>query len=353
MTQNKTLSVILRFHDPQRLASLDEALFSIALQTWTEIEVVVALQSDDEALRQQVLELIARQPWLCAPQVQALLVPVAPGVDGRSLLLNEGIRQARGRYLAFLDDDDCIYQHCYATLIAQLEAGGAAVATGGCRVAVTRSVGGYPYIINKNRPYSWGRTREDLFRDNFLPIHSYVIDRARVAAADLWFDETLSMLEDYDFLLRLATKSRFDFTQRGVPVCEYRHHQGNTIQQDEQGATVITPRVREAREVIRQRKEAMTITLPINELVELVQGMPFDTEGVSLNSAEERSRFLLTQLSEQNQLLLTQLTKQNRFLNKLVDRFYQRLYQNPPLLAASVKCLRGLKRMRRMWHKPG
>src|SRR5205085_12261957 len=139
----------------------------------------------DDELVAAVREIIERQPWPAAPRYQILTVAVPPGVDGRSTLLTRGIERASGRYLAFLDDDDLVYQHGYTTLVAQLKAGGCAVAVGGCRMAKIKEVGGSWFVETKETPFTWGRTRNDLLRDNFIPIHSYVIDRARVEPRDL------------------------------------------------------------------------------------------------------------------------------------------------------------------------
>lgn len=325
MLDNNIISVIMRFHDPARLALIDEALFSVAVQTWPHTEVVIVIQNGTPDLAARLTKLIELMPWLDAPRFQVITVPIPPGVDGRSTLLNRGVAHASGRYLAFLDDDDYVYQHAYQRLIESLQQSGAALAAGGCRVARTNKGKDHRYTFRKSAPFKWGQTREDLFIDNFLPIHSYVIDRARVRAEDLHFDDQLSLLEDYEFLLRLAVKYPFDLSQLGSPVCEYRYHEENSLQHDQQGEPLPTPVLLQARLELEARKDQLTITLPIKELTRLRQ------QAVPTSPLNE-------------ELLIELLTKQQRSLNKLVDKVYHAAHQRSRLLALLVRSTRTLRR---------
>ena len=61
----------------------------------------------------------------------------------------------------------------------------------------------------------------DLFRANFCPLHSYVLDRSRIDPWDLAFDPTLSWEEDYDLLLRICAKYPSDFSLVTTQIGEY------------------------------------------------------------------------------------------------------------------------------------
>lgn len=315
------LTVILRFHNPDRLVLLDEAIFSLAIQDWPDIEIIVVIQNGDLELKQKVIALIERQPWIGTPRFQVLLAPIQAGVDGRSTLLNLGMAAARGRYLAFLDDDDYVYQHGYRSLIGALRNSKAVIAAGGCRVALTRRGHDHWYTVKKRSPYEWGNSREDLFTDNFIPIHSYVIDRSRADSVDLRFDDLYPPLEDYEFLLRMAVKYPFDFSKHGLPVCEYRFHEDNSLQYDQMGEPVISPKILRAKQLIAARKESLTVTYPLHELLALRQ-----------RPAKEPT--------VNQDLLIELLTKQNRSLNKLVDRIYEYVHRRRRLISMSVKCTR-------------
>lgn len=264
---NKTLSVIIRFHKKERLVFLEEAIFSLAIQDWHDLEVVVVLQNGTDELRQAVIEIINRQPWPREPRYKVLLVPIAPGVDGRSTLMNQGMTNAEGRYLAFLDDDDFVYQHGYATLIGQLVSGGQAVAVGGCRRANIQRENDHWFVQSKDDFFAWGRSRLDLFHDNFVPIHSYVIDRFRLGSFKLYFDDACPPLEDYDFLLRLFNTVEPDFTQLNVPVCEYRIRLdgSNSLAYVSDAPPEIVARQKQAQELVKARKRQIIQNLPADQ----------------------------------------------------------------------------------------
>jgi hypothetical protein len=219
---NSTLSVIVRFHQKERLSFLEEALFSLALQSWADLEPIIVLQNGTDELEQVILDMLDHQPWQQSPKYKIVTVQIPEGTDGRSILLNRGIEAATGRYLSFLDDDDCVYHDGYTTLIRQLIGGDRAVAVGGCRRAQIGYESEHWFTHKKDNFFSWGNSLSDLFTENFVPIHSYVIDRARVGDSELRFDESFTLLEDYDFILRLFAAHEPDFTRLDKPVCEYR-----------------------------------------------------------------------------------------------------------------------------------
>jgi len=273
------LSVVIRFHNKERLPFLDQALFSLAIQYWHDLETIVVIQNGTDEMKDAVIDLIERQPWPTPPRYKVLSCEIPEGVDGRSSLLNYGVSNASGRYLAFLDDDDVVYQHGYTVLIRQLIAGGCAIAMGGCRTARNEYKAGHWFVKIKESPFTYGRTRLDLFTRNFVPIHSYVIDRARTGTFDLWFDDELPPVEDYDFLLRLCAAFEPDFSKLDTPVCEYRFHGANSTPYDVAGtglAGVPGPSLDKALRSmakVDERKKQYTCSLPVSELAELTEAL--------------------------------------------------------------------------------
>ena len=320
---NETLSTIIRFHKRERLGLLEEALFSLSLQSWHDHETVIAIQNGDDDIVRDIREIVNRQPWPADPRYKILSVEIPPGVDGRSTLLTRGIAQAAGRYLAFLDDDDLVYQHGYTTLLQQLKESRCAIAVGGCRTAKVQNVAQSWYVQTKETPFAWGRTRYDLLRDNFIPIHSYVIDRSRVDPGDLYFDDTLTLLEDYDFLLRLCAKYEFDFSKLETPVCEYRIHGLNSIPYAADAAQEVRTSLLHAQQLINERKKRLQCSLPVSEVVELLQKVIEREEQLRQKTAE--SEYL------QWKLVVMEEEKRKRLLVRLVYRIYNFFSRAPRL----------------------
>ena len=270
-SHNNTLSVIMRCHREERISFLDEALFSLAIQYWQNLEVLIILQNGTKKFIFEVKKLLEKQPFQKSCKYQIHNVRVSPGFDGRSTLLNYGIKNATGRYLAFLDDDDVVYQHGYNVLIEQLSLGNSAIAVGGCRTARVKKDFGNWYIQTKEKPFTWGRNRFDLLKDNFIPIHSYVIDRARVDSCDLYFDDDLPPLEDYDFLLRLNSKYDFDFSKLDTFVCEYRLHENNSLPvYSQDSSTDLIDKYTKAFQLISERKKTIFFNISVSELSDLL-----------------------------------------------------------------------------------
>jgi len=294
---NTRLSVIVRFHQEARLPFLDEAVFSLAIQDWDDVEVIIVLQNGTEKLRQAVESIIHQQPWPGSPQYKIIIVPIAEGIDGRSTLLNKGIEHATGRFLAFLDDDDYVYHHGYETLIRQLMNGESAMAVGGCRRALMEPNDNHWFVQTKDHFFAWGRTRLDLFRENFIPIHSYVIDRSRLGDFKLYFDDDLPPLEDYDFLLRLCAEFEPDFSQFETPVCEYRIRLdgSNSLAYVPDAPPHVVAAQKRAQRLIKERKETLIRNMPAADLVKLKEGL---LESVSERHADGHQTGCVQEIDE-------------------------------------------------------
>lgn len=319
-TYNKTITTVIRFSMRERLIFLDEALFSLAIQFWPELETVIVVQNGDDELARKIEELIKQQPWPAPPRYKICSVKIPDGVDGRSALLNRGIKEAGGRFLAFLDDDDVVYQHGYATLIQQLMSGGHAIAVGGCRRAKIAHETDHWFVRVKDNPFAWGKSKYDLFRTNFVPIHSYVIDRSRIGEFELYVDESLSKHEDYDFLIRFCATFEPDFAKLDTPVCEYRIRQdgSNTVLDGHAG---LSPELHaaweESERFVDKRKKALLAKISVSELVELKEGLlKFEEQTLAM---QQQSLVLQQQLRVYQQ---EKILEQNRFLNTVARKTY-------------------------------
>lgn len=222
MSPTHVLDVLIRLHTTERLTELGRCLFSLVCQDYAPLHVVLVTQRFDEAQLGRVRAFVA--PYAGYNRLVRLEVvnradPLPK--DARSALLNAGLQACHGRYLAFLDYDDVIYERAYTTLTRALENHRVAVAFGNIHARICQAQDDL-LLTRQRRPlFSAGRGALDLFRDNHCPIHSFVIDRSRVDDRDLWFDESLTRLEDYDFLLRLCAKYASCFVNKNTFVGDY------------------------------------------------------------------------------------------------------------------------------------
>ncbi len=228
------LDVIVRFHSVARLPELERCLLSLVGQSTRPLAIHIVTQrftEADTAAVQALLDLFAR----IDPSVPiAILNYVQPEpADARSSLINLGFGAAQGRYVALLDYDDVTAPHGYARLIADLQSTGAAISFG--KVMAARLVVDGPIILTRTRDDIYSGTGVvAMFRQNFCPIHSFVIDRTRIDPALLHFDPVRRVDEDYDFLIRLCAAYPSSFAQKEYVVGYYGL-------KDDGSNTVMTP----------------------------------------------------------------------------------------------------------------
>lgn len=215
------LDVVVRFHDIERIGELDRCIFSLVCQSYRPLRINVMTQRfSPEAIAR--LE-DALQPLLeiGAPlDFRVLNYSEPEPLDARSALINAAITLTDGQYLAFLDYDDVIYAEGYEALVTQLRESGDAIAFA-CVASKFVSVDPYVSITLEKKLHYRGNGAIDLFFDNFCPLHSYMLDRSKVDSADIYFDESLSVLEDYDFLLRICSRYRSNFVLKDFVIGDY------------------------------------------------------------------------------------------------------------------------------------
>jgi len=205
------IDCIVRLHDPSRLLELQRCIFSLVGQNQGLLRVILVTQrfSLDELHRvRSVLEPVLAIPD--APTLEIRNWNSAVPRDARTELLNLGLEAATGRYLAFLDYDDTLFPEAYEILLRRLRSSGAGVAFASVRPVKADMFLHFVHVKAHKAPYA-GKGVTDLFRGNFCPIHSYLIDRWKVPSDILRFDTALSWEEDYDFLLRLCASVSADF----------------------------------------------------------------------------------------------------------------------------------------------
>jgi glycosyltransferase involved in cell wall biosynthesis len=202
-TARPFLSVLLRTQG-RRLEPLKDALLCLAAQTDEDFEVIVlqhdAFPEDAEDTRGAV----DSQPASFAARITVL--PITGGT--RAKPLNDGIRAARGQYIAVYDDDDLVM----ANWVEEFHAA-AAIAPGQLLRAIVANQRVtpelWPHDQDGFRTGSWPAAEYPPQFDqlqhllvNHSPFMSWAFPRGLFYSYGLRFDEELTVCEDWDMILR-------------------------------------------------------------------------------------------------------------------------------------------------------
>lgn len=168
--------------------TLEEALASIALQTYPFIEIVVVQALPDH-------------PSL-PTQAGGFPVVAAGGKRrlGRAAAANVGLSAASGALLGFLDDDDWLYPEHVSLLAAALRKEPLA-ALAYADVECLRAEDG-ERLYRFAEPFDPVR----LLCENYLPIHASLF-RSALVKEGASFDESLDVYEDWDFWVQILEKN--------------------------------------------------------------------------------------------------------------------------------------------------
>ena len=193
-----------------RAGVLREAIESVRAQTYQAWELVIfddGSTDDTEALVQRFQKEDPRIRYRKQSH---------QGVSGVANIRNLGLREARGRFMAFLDDDDVWFPRKLETEVAYLEQH-PEMAFVYTPVHVVGMEGHY----QKTRPVSLSASYADLFDGCFVQISSVVARKESLLAAG-GFDGSLESSRDYDLWLKVARRQPFGYVEE--PLGLYRCH---------------------------------------------------------------------------------------------------------------------------------
>jgi len=204
--QQDLVSVIVRTHSPDRTHLLEETIKSISDNLYRPIEVVLVAQTKDDSFLLNLHQLVAR---FRHDSLIIKLVVNATNKDERARNLNLGISQATGRYIGFLDEDDVYYNLCISLLLNPLMRSDSIAWAYGDVALVSCHIDEFNMITRRKSELPFKKkdfSLDELFRGNFIPINSYLLDREKIDSNLLRFDESYTLAEDYAFLLKISTQ---------------------------------------------------------------------------------------------------------------------------------------------------
>jgi len=187
---------------------LGQALASITAQQDIDLAEVEVIVVNDGGTGVEAVIAAARERGL---PVTGVIHPRRLGLPSAR---NTGLDRARGRYVAFLDDDDVFLPRHLATALTGLHSGADGVATT-CLVTDHR--------IGPARPVDgavvWDVGFDPLLLEacNLFPVHSAVFRRPTTAR----LHPELPAIEDWDFWLRLTREHGYRFTRIHQPTVVY------------------------------------------------------------------------------------------------------------------------------------
>jgi len=207
------VSVIIPTKDrPEMLA---QAIQSVLNQTFTELEIIVV--NDGGVDVQSVISRLNTRGNIVYKKHDRAL--------DRSAARNTGIRAARGKYIAYLDDDDNYYPNHIETLVKFLENSEYKIAYTDAVMEQQEKQNGEYVTINRSVPYSLDFDKDKILVSNCTPNLCLMHEKSCLDEVGL-FDETLSTHEDWDLIIRLSRK--FDIAHIKETTCEFTQRNDGT-----------------------------------------------------------------------------------------------------------------------------
>ncbi len=191
-----------------RASFLRQAAQTVLNQTYSRLEWIV-VEDGGKTLLDSMIELQKQTGH------EIRYFPLAK--VGRSAAGNEGLRQARGEMVVFLDDDDLLYADHLEVLVAALANQPGCVAAYSLAWRLTTTTDEIEQVVDEHfdipqlffQPYCY----ETLAHHNYIPIQSIMFRRLLYLERG-GFDVALDKLEDWNLWLRYGYRNQFVYVPK-------------------------------------------------------------------------------------------------------------------------------------------
>ena len=197
------VSVIIPTHN--RVDSCIRAIESALAQTLPPLEVIVCDDRSTDGTESAISALAANDE-------RVRYVRRTSGPRGPGATRNHGLSEARGEFVAFLDDDDEWFAEKLDRQVPVLIKSGGLVASN-----AIRSAGGTYFADSTDDQIE----RSELLKHNPLILSSVIVGKAQILACGAFSERaSLIAIEDYDLALRLGDKG-VPMVRLGAPLLHY------------------------------------------------------------------------------------------------------------------------------------
>jgi glycosyltransferase involved in cell wall biosynthesis len=177
---------------------LKEALQSVISQTYKNLEIIIINDGGEDV--SEIINSLDNKGNIIYLRHEDRMGP--------SAARNTGLKVARGKYIAYLDDDDVYYPNHLETLIVFLERSNSKVAYTDSYQAFQAWITDRYVTTDKTITYSYDFDRQKFLISNYIHIINIVHRRELLDEIGL-FDEELETHEDWDMCIRLSQKYEF------------------------------------------------------------------------------------------------------------------------------------------------
>ncbi|GKS68190.1 hypothetical protein W03_01940 [Nitrosomonas sp. PY1] len=233
-TRQKTLGLVLDSNDVPLVSviirsmnrdTLSDALDSVALQTYSNIEIVIvnAKGADHRGVGE----------WCGGFPIRLI---ASDGLITRSCAANIGLEAAQGKYLIFLDDDDWFTADHIENLVRVIELHPHIKVVYSGAICVDEN--------NKRMPKTFGQSFDAirLLAENYIPIHTALFSK-ELLNIGCAIDEKLDVYEDWDFWIQASMFTDFLYVDNTTAVYRINPYFGSQVHTDNKLIEAATQKI--------------------------------------------------------------------------------------------------------------
>lgn len=200
-----------------RLHLLKRAIKSILAQTYTEIEIVVVDDASTDGT----------ETYCRSLPLNYIYIPKKESRGGNHAR-NVGIRAAKGKYVAFLDDDDYWLPEKIEKQVALIESKDCELVHCG-RILEIITKNGVRFRENLPDPLHWGDMHKKILLTICTTTTTNILAKRNALLEVGLFDENLRFWQEYELTIRLAQRKPFYFVNEALSVYRVDSHDKNRL----------------------------------------------------------------------------------------------------------------------------